>query len=1051
MKVKSMKNTVYDTSYLRKKIPFIFLFTMFVLQSAVLFAQDRNISGTVVDESGEPVIGATVVTTGTNRSTITDLNGAFKLSVPSTAKTIEISYLGYNKEVVQLKGQSIFKIKLRESSVQLDEVVAIGYGSAKKGNLTGSIAKVDAAKLENRPVTNVASSLQGMLAGVEVRSTSGAPGQELEIRVRGAASINADATPLYVVDGIPIDDLGSINPNDIQSIEVLKDASSSAIYGSRGANGVILVTTKMAAKAERVRVQFSAAFSIQQLERKVDVLSPEEWIDFRTAYNNNRYMEKYGAQGASVTDDYNTRLLRLGGKIDYEILNDPRWTEPDYGGLRLVDWQDEFFRLAPMQNYQLSVSSGGNTSKYRISLGYIDQKGIAIETGFKRLNLRANVETQLFKRITLGVNIAPTMMWYDGSNVDGKDQQAQKVVSMCPITEADAGVYSGSAPYASYSWASDNISPVAYMEQNVYRREGARVDMSAYLKAAIYDGLKLEVTGAYNFGSTHIRNFTPSSVIKKWTVGEGYHTSASRSESRSHKYLFQTILNYNKTFHKHTVGAMIGYSMETSFGSSSKLSAKQFADNSLEVFDMNDQVITAAMASLTTPTRLLSYFGRLQYEYDNRYLLTASLRRDGSSRFGRNNRWGMFPAISAAYRISNENFWPEDFVMNQLKVRASWGLNGNNSISTNAALGLIGGANYPYSGSLTGGFAPTSIDNDKLGWEKTHSWNIGVDLGFFNNRIMVAADYYDKTTKDLLYQVSVPAVMGFSKAWGNIGSINNRGFELELTTHNLTGRFKWSTSLNLSYNKNKVVSLGEDNSTVFIGWSDSNTQVFMVGQPLRAFYMYDAVGVYQTREDLKKYPTMTNSVVGDVRYRDVNDDGVINDQDRTLVGKPSPDYTFGFTNTFKYKNFDLSILLTGQTGGKLYSILGRAMDKPGMGASINVLSKWKNMWKSETEPGDGKTPGIKNGNTASLYDSRWLYSTDYLKIKNITLGYRIPVKKGRVLSDARLYLAAENLWMWDKYDGGFSPETNNGGKTSDYDYGSYPQARTITFGVNVTF
>ena len=594
------------------------------------------------------------------------------------------------------------------------------------------------------------------------------------------------------------------------------------------------------------------------------------------------------------------------------------------------------------------------------------------------------------------------------------------------------------------------MSPIAFMEQNVNHRENINVNSSAYLKIDLLKGLKLEATGSYIFSSQHRRIFTPSSVLKKWEVGEGYHTSANRSDTRSHKYLFQTILNYNRTFRKHTVGLMAGYSMESSSGASSSLSAKQFADNSLEVFTLNDQAITGASATLTTPSRLLSYFGRFQYEYDNRYLLTASIRRDGSSRFGRENRWGTFPAVSAAYRVSNEKFWPKDFVMNQLKVRASWGLNGNNSISNGAALGLMESANYSL-GSLVNGFAPSSIDNEKLGWEKTHSWNIGIDLGFFNNRIVLAADYYDKTTKDLLYKVSVPAIMGFTKAWGNIGSIGNRGFELELTTQNLTGKLNWSTSLNVSYNKNEVKSLGEDNTTVFIGYSDSNTQVFMVGQPLRAYYMYDAVGVYQTKEDLKKYPTMTNSQVGDVRYRDANDDGVINDQDRTLVGKPSPDYTFGFTNSFRYKDFDLSILLTAQTGGKLYSVLGRAMDRPGMGASINVLAKWKNMWRSEEEPGDGKTPGIDNKNTSSLYDSRWLYSTDFIKIKNITLGYRIPVKRFKYLSSARLYMSAENVWMWDKYDGGFSPESNNGGKTADYDYGAYPQPRTITLGVNVTF
>lgn len=1047
--MKCMKNTEYDISFLKKRTKFFFLLILFALQTATLLAQERNIKGTVVDENEEPVIGATVIAVGVNRSTITDLDGAFELKLPSSAKTLEVSFIGYNKAKVQLNAKSFYKIQLSEALVQLDEVVAIGYGSAKKGNLTGSISKVEGQVLENRPVANLASALQGMLAGVEVRTTNGAPGEELEIRVRGAASINADATPLYVLDGIPVDNLVGINPRDIESIEVLKDASSSAIYGSRGANGVILITTKTAAKSDKVRVDFSASYGIQQLERKVDVLSPEEWIAFRTAYNDSRYLEKFGAKGATAADDWNTRLAMVGG-VNYSYMNDPRWTQPNYGGLALIDWQDEFFRLAPLQSYQLSLSNGGKNTKYRVSLGYVDQQGIAIETGYKRLNLRANMESRLFDRITVGFNIAPTMSWYDGGDINGKDKQANKVLVMCPIAEPEAGVYVGAEPYSEYLWASNNVSPVAFMEQNVAKRQNISINNSAYIKVDLLSGLKLELTGSYIYSGQTRRTFQPSSVDSNWKKAEeGYKTKASRSNSSSQKYLLQAILNYNKQIKKHNLGLMAGYSIESSTGESSSLSATQFADNSLEVFQLNDQVINGASATVSTPTRLLSYFGRFQYEYDNRYLLTASIRRDGSSRFGRDNRWGMFPAISAGYRISNEKFWPEDFVMNQLKIRASWGMNGNNSISSNAALGLMSSANYS-SGALINGFAPISINNDKLGWEKTHSWNIGIDLGFFNNRIVLAADFYDKTTKDLLYQVSVPAIMGFSKAWGNIGNINNKGFELELTTQNLIGALKWTTSFNVGYNKNKVKSLGEDNSTVFIGYNNT-TQVYMVGQPLRAFYMYDAVGVYQTKEDLQKYPTMVNSVVGDVRYRDTNDDGVINDADRTLVGKPTPDYTFGMTNSFKYKDFDLSILLTAQTGGKLYSVLGRAMDRPGMGASINVLSKWKNMWKSESEPGDGKTPGINNRNTGSLYDTRWLYSTDFIKIKNITLGYSVPIKKNKYVSGARVYLAAENVWMWDKYEGGFSPESKNSSKTADCDYGAYPQPRTVTLGVNVTF
>lgn len=1037
-----MKNILHEKRSWIRKIQLFLL--MALLHSAMSFAQDQTVTGVVIDDKDEPIIGANVKVKGANRGTITDLDGKFSLSVPSGIKEIEISFIGFNTKIVPVTDKPL-RVQMEESSILLNEVVSIGYGSTKKGNVTGAIAKIDADKLEDRATTNIASALQGQLAGVEVRTTTGEPGSEIQIRIRGAASINASADPLYVVDGIPADDLGSLNPGDIQSIEVLKDASSSAIYGSRGANGVVLITTKQATKDSKINVQFQASYGVQALERKLDILSPQEWIDFRTSYNNQRYMEKYASAGATVNDDMATRIGIIG-KMNTNYVNDDRWSQPNHGGLMLVDWQDEFFRLAPLQSYQLSISSGRNNTKYRVSLGYTDQQGIAIESGFKRLTLRANVESKIMERITVGFNLAPSATWGKGGRVDGKDQQANNMLTMCPVVEPTSGLNTGSEGYPAYAWTSSSkVSPVAIMEQTIRNSENARLSTSAYMKADIWNGLTAELTGSYNFTSSQSRGFRPSNLTSKWSNGEGYESTGTRTDRRSHKFLLQAILKYNKTFGKHTVGGMVGYSMESSEGSSSSLSAKQFPDNALEVFDMQDVVMQKASASLSTPSRLMSYFGRVQYEYDDRYLLTASIRRDGSSRFGKDNRWGVFPAISAAYRISNESFWSKHFIVNSLKIRASWGMNGNNSIPTNAALAVLDNANYS-SGSIINGFAPISLSNTNLGWEKTDSWNIAFDMGLFKNRIFISADYYVKTTKDLLYKVNVPALLGFTKAWGNIGSIRNKGFEVELTSRNLVGKLKWTTSLNVGFNKNKVLSLGDDNNTVFTGYS--NTQVFMVGQPLKSFYMYDAVGVYQTQADLKKYPVMQQTVVGDVRYRDTDGNGYINDDDRTLVGKPDPDYTFGMTNTFKYKNFDLSILITGQTGGKIYGLLGRAMDRPGMGVSINVLSKWKNMWRSEEDPGDGKTPGIGNSNTGQLYDTRWLYSSDFIKIKNITLGYKLPLKK--YVQSARVYITGENLLMFDKYDGGFSPESSNG-SSGDYDYGAYPQARVISLGVNVTF
>ena len=1011
------------------------------------FAQNKTVTGTVLDSTGESIIGANVMVKGTTSGTITDVDGNFSLSVPAATKTLEISFIGYETATVTIPQNNQIKVILKESSIVLNEVVAIGYGVQKKGSVTGSIAKVNSEKLGDRPISDVSSALQGQMAGVEIRATSGEPGKDIQIRVRGAASINADSDPLYVVDGIPVDNLNSLNPSDIESIEVLKDASSSAIYGSRGANGVVLVTTKRG-KEGKINVEFSANVGLQQLERKMDILSPEEWIDFKSYYTNTSYLQKYASQGATIDDDWDTRKALIGG-VNYSYMLDPRWSEPNYGGLRLIDWQDEFYRTALMQDYQVSVSGGTPKTNYRFSVGYLDQEGIATGTDYSRLNIRANIESRLSDRIKVGLIIAPTVSWANGGRVDGKDSQSHLLLSISPVAEPEAGLYTGAEPYERYMWAGGAVSPIAYMEKSTNATDIVRINSSAYLQADLGKGFKAEVTGAWNFYTKENHSFTPSSVTKNWNQGEGVQTTASRSNERSNNIMFQALLHYNQVFGKHTVGAMLGYSMEESKGSSSSLKAKQFPNNSLEVFDMSYTTITGAKADLSTPVRLLSYFGRIQYDYADRYLLTASMRRDGSSKFGVNSRWGWFPAVSAAWRISNEAFWPEDFVINSLKLRGSWGMNGNNSIPSNAALSSLANANYAFNGALSSGFSPASVANPDLGWEKTHSWNVAFDLGLFNNRIYLSADYYVKRTKDLLYKVAVPSILGYSTAWGNIGGLENKGFEAELATQNIVGRFNWSTSFNLGFNKNEIISLGADNATVYTG--SANTQVLQVGKPLMEFYMYKAIGVYQKQSEIDdpKIAKMKGQKVGDVRYEDVDKNGVIDEHDRTYVGNPSPDFTFGMTNTFKYKNFDLSVLVTGQTGGKVYGLIGRAIDRPGMGSNANALGCWRNMWRSEEEPGDGKTPSIFSSTTSTLYDTRWLYDSDFIKIKNITLGYQIPVH--RYISYARVYVSVENAYMWDKYSGGYSPESNNGGSTGDYDYGAYPQARTFSLGVNLTF
>ena len=597
------------------------------------------------------------------------------------------------------------------------------------------------------------------------------------------------------------------------------------------------------------------------------------------------------------------------------------------------------------------------------------------------------------------------------------------------------------------------------MEYSSYRNEKIRLNASAFARYQILPELTTEILGSWLFVNSERNRFTPSSLNRYWTsYPEGYYSNGSRNGSRSHKYLGQATATYNKNFGKHHLNAVGGWSVEmTKDGSSYTIGATQYPNNALNggFSDMTTVTLKYVSAVYNTEDRLVSYFGRAEYGFDSRYLLNASIRRDGSSRFGKNKKWGTFPAVSGAWRASNEKFWKNNWLVNQAKLRISYGVNGSNSIPSNSAYGVLSNSNYSQDGKLTIGFIPGSTANDDLGWQKTVSWNAGIDLGLFNNRISLAVDYYIKNIRDMLYQITLPADMGYTRGYTNVGNIRNTGIELELKTENLTGRLRWTTNIQFSWNKNKVIDLGA-NSTIFTGYSNS-TQVIEVGHPAGEFYLYYAEGVYETAEDLKKYPTRTGSVVGSVRYRDISGpngvpDGKITEADRVHMGHPQPSCTYGVTNSFKYKNWTASFLITAQTGGKIYGAIGRGLDRQGMGTSGNVLRKWKNMWFSESDPGDGHTPCAWISGINEEYDSRWLYSSDFIKLKNVTLAYNWVMPKKAFISNVRLSASVENVFMIDSYDGGYSPESNNStSRISSYDYGAYPMARTFNFGVNIQF
>lgn len=1053
-----------------------------------ILAQDKTVTGVVLDKTGETVIGASVLVKGTTNGTITDVDGNFTLKNVQEDAVLQVSFVGYKAQDVALKGQSNIKVTLEEDTEVLDEVVVIGYGSVKKSSLTGAVAKMDAKSIQDRPLARPETALQGQLAGVSVRSITGEPGADMQIRVRGAASVNANSDPLYVVDGVPMTTLSGINPSDIASIEVLKDAASSAIYGSRGSNGVVIVTTQKG-KTGKAKVSFNASVGFQTLEKKIDMLSATEWMEFRTRWNDTQYLidaKKKGVTNASILDDNATRLANLGVKAgtddSYKYVLDERWFNylsqdmrdshtytPTSDGLSLLDWQDEFYRTAMVQDYSLSVSGATDNVNYMFSGGYMNQEGLATGTGYERFSFRANVESKINKYISLGINLAPTYIVTDGSGkANGKDAQTHKALVSTPVSELGVGYMTNVQPNERYGWADTNSSPIYTLESMIRQDRTLRMVGNAFLRITPFEDFRVELSAAANYLDLDGNTYTFSSASSKWSNGEGQNSGGAHTTSRIWNTLLQAVANYDHTFDKHGVSAMLGFSSEqSSLGYKTEQSfSSPFPNDAITgTFDGSKVKPKANTVTEQTPNKLLSTFGRLQYNYDERYMISGSLRFDGGSVFGANNKWGVFPAVSGGWLISNEKFfknWDQKW-LNTLKLRASYGVTGNNSISNTASYATL--TSSIYGGAP--GYYTNSLGNADLGWEKTHSTDIAVDLGFLNNRIQLSLDWYTKNTTDLLYQVPVEGASGFSTIWDNLGDIHNEGFEIELNTHNLTGEFTWDTSFNMSYNKNEVKKIGTDNTPVYSGWSNNESNILTVGKAVNTYYMYDAIGVWKSQAEIDAYSAAhggepvtfegTKIQPGDVRYRDVNNDGKFDkENDRDYLGSPTPKFVFGLTNRFTYKNFDLSVLLTAQTGGKIYGLLGRAIDRPNMGAKSNVMGHWRDAWWSEDEPGNGSVPYIFSTTTSSAIDSRWLYSSNYLRIKNLTFGYKLPINP-KFVSYARVYLSIENLAKWDSYYGGYSPEAANvgsgpGGATAlGLDYGGYPNARTFTFGINVNF
>ena len=1049
-----------------------------LLLGAVAYAQGDP-SGKVVDSNGEPIIGASVIVKGTVIGVMTDVDGNFTIKAQNGA-TLEVSCIGYvTKTVAAAPGLTVV---LEDDTKMLEETVVIGYGSVKKTDLTSAVASMDSKAIQDRPLARAEQALQGQLAGVSVQVVSAEPGADPQIRVRGAASISAGNEPLYVIDGVPQSSMTGLNPNDIANIEVLKDAASAAIYGSRGSNGVVIVTTKSGQKGAP-KVTFTANAGVSTLEKRMDVFSAVEWMEFAVRCMDATYLAMY-PQG-SIADDNATRMKNLGltgpQRTGGNAVNfDDRWfkylspemqashTYYDNGEeLSLLDWQSYAYSPAAQQNYNVSISGATETTKYMFSLGYLDQDGLSPASNYKRLNLRTNVESKLNNWLKVGLNLAPSFVINTGAGQgNGKDSRAHHVLTSPPVSEPGVGYDTQYYPNVNYLWGGSGMRPKKYYEETAAHNHTMRLQASSFLRANPFEGFQVEASASATYANSNTNTFEANTMTNaNWTLPEGSKSKAKHTTDYSINTLLQIVANYDRTFGKHNVSAMLGASSEVGnigFGTTQ------------EYTNMPNDVITGTFVgsnSTTSPTvkssnvtektntKLLSMFGRVSYSYDNRYMISASLRRDGYSRFGSQNKWGWFPSVSGGWNIANEGFFKDADLdwWNTFKLRASYGQTGNYGIPESAAYSTLTAGTY--GGNLA--YYAGAFGNTGLGWEKTHSTDVAIDLGFFNNRIQASIDWYTKTTTDLLYSVPVPSVFGTTSIYDNLGSVLNNGIELELNTENISTKdFEWSTSFNMSYSKNKVLQLGDDTTEGNFVYTKQNynvNQILRIGAPMYEFYNHKNIGVWMSQAEIDAYKAETgltpkyygqNVVPGDPKYEDQNGDGNITNDDWTVLGDPAPRFVFGMTNRFSYKNFDASILFTAQAGGYIMSGFGRAVDRAHMGTQQNTLRHWQNAWWSEEEPGDGTLPYPLTTHSYNI-DSRFVYKSDYFRIKNLTLGYTVPFKN--FIQSLRVYASIENLLILDSYYLGYSPEASNQSGFTGVDYGAYPSARTFSLGVNINF
>lgn len=1001
-----------------------------------------NVTGQVTsEEDGTGLPGVNVLVKGTSTGTVTDVDGNYRIDVPGTESVLVFSSIGFLSEEITVGSQTKINIVMVPDIKSLEEIVVVGYGVQKKSNLTGAVSSVKASEIQEAPFTSIDQGLVGRASGVMVTQTSGMPGAVASIRIRGSSSLQGGNEPLYVIDGFPVyngggygntggnarmSGLSTINPADIESIEILKDASATAIYGARAANGVVLITTK-SGKEGRDQITFDAYYGSQSVVKKIDVMNALQYAELVN--------EAYTNDGLDPVYDANKMA---------ELRDNPKGT----------DWQDEVFRTAPIQNYQLTFSGGDKKTNYSISGNYFNQQGVIRNSGFSRYSGRINIARNILDNFKIGtsLNVSRTnsnAVRTDAGGASGVVTTAMKFNPVLPVYENEAlGEYT---PVNTPGIILAN--PVATAEEQVRESTMLRLLGNLYGEWEFIPGLTAKVSFGTDLVNTKFDTFVPSNIFESGGVA-----SAAVNGRYTTNWLNENTLHWVKEIMPgHSLSVLGGITFQQNVFEGFEASSQEYVNNVLEENALGAGAIYNQPSSASEEWSLMSYLGRVNYNLREKYLISFNARVDGSSRFGSNNKYAFFPSGAIAWRLIEEDFIQDLNLFSNLKTRVSYGFTGNQEIGLYNSLPTLDNTTYTFGRSLVTGFYPNKIPNPDLKWEKTSQFDLGLDFGFFDERLRFTTDYYYKKTTDLIYDVAVPYVSGFASSLQNIGSIQNKGVELSIEGDIFTrGDFRWTSAFNIAFNRNKVLELGgEDYKDVGDGDGHLKTgsvHRLIVGEPIGLFYGYIFDGIFQDQTELSAGPTSPTNWVGGRRYLDLGGpegtpDGTVNaTYDRAVIGDPNPDFFGGFTNTFSYRGLELNVFMQYSYGNDIFNYNAMELELPSGGQNVyaDLVNRWTPDNPSEKYP-------VATTNRSAVFSDAYMEDGSYLKLKTLTLAYTFPNLNSQRLSGLKVYATGQNLLTFTNYSG-YDPEVSYRGATNlqlGEDFGGYPQSRTFMVGVKM--